>query len=57
MLQVPLYGVMPEGVKISLTLFISAAGLSAQWLSALLAGLAINTSRITPDQTAPNPQG
>lgn len=56
MLQAPLYGVMPEGVKISLTLFISAAGLSAQWLSAFLAGLAINVSRITPDQTASNSQ-
>lgn len=56
MLQAPLHVFMSEGVNIPLTLFTSEAVLSAQQLSALLAALAINVSRIAPDQTAPNPR-
>lgn len=55
-LQAPLHIFMPGGVKILLTLFTSESVPSAQWLSAPLAGLAINVSRISPDQTAPNPR-
>lgn len=54
--QAPLHGFMPGGVEIPLTLFTSETALRVQWCSALLAGLAVNVSRITPDPTAPNPR-
>lgn len=52
MLQATLHGFRPGGVEIPLTLFTLDSVLSAYCLSALLAGPAINISRITPNQTA-----